>query len=86
MGVYTDHISVPGVAQRLSFGTLERQDALHLFNSKNKDLPHLFWGNNVGGPAIIFDRFQEAGESISSIRLNWVKNINYTFTYHKKTG
>ena len=62
MDGYTDHISVPGVAQRLAFGTLERQDAFHLFNPKNKDLVPLFLGNNVGGPAIIFNRFQEAGK------------------------
>ena len=74
------------MAQKLAFGTLLRGDTFHLFNKKNKDLVPLFLGNNVGGPAIIFDRFQEAGESISPISLNWVKNINYTFTYHKKTG
>ena len=85
MSVYTDHISVPGVAQRLAFGTLKRRDAFHLFNPKNKDLVPLFLGNNVGGPAIIFCRYQEAGESISTISLNWVKKVNYTFS-RKKLG
>ena len=50
------------MAQKLAFGTLERGDTFHLFNKKNKDLVPLFLGNNVGGPAIIFDRFQEAGK------------------------
>ena len=74
------------MAQKLAFGTLETGDTFFLFNKRHKDLVKLFLSNNVGGPAIIFDRFQEAGESISIISLNWVKNVNYTFTYHRKTG
>ena len=65
--VNTELISVPGVAQKLAFGTLKREDTFHLFNKKHKDLVKLFLSNNVGGPAIIFDRFQEAGKSISEL-------------------
>ena len=56
------YFSVPGVSQRLAFKTVEPGDTFHLFNKRNKDLVPLFLDNNVGGPAIIFDRFQEAGK------------------------
>lgn len=59
------HFSVPGVSQRLAFQMVDSGDTFHLFNRRHKDLVDLFLGNNVGGPAIIFQRFQEAGKSIS---------------------
>ena len=77
------NISVPGVAQKLAFSTLERGDTFFLFNKRHKDLVHLFLSNNVGGPAIVFNRFQEAGESISSISLNWVKKLIILYVTQK---
>eukprot|EP00116_Pleurobrachia_bachei_P001169 sb/3461431/ len=60
--VFKDALSVPGIAERIAFkGLNNRDETFHLFNGKNKDLVHLFLSNNVGGPAIIFDRYAEAG-------------------------
>jgi len=53
--------SVPGIAERLAFKTLKDDENFFLFNKANKDLVTLFRQNFVGGPAIIFDRFQAAG-------------------------
>ena len=53
---------VPGVAEKLAFRTLNKDEVFYLFNRRNKDLVNLFRENNVGGPAIIFDRYQEAGD------------------------
>lgn len=64
------------MAQRLAFGTLNRQDTFHLFNKRHKDLVKLFLDNNVGGPAIIFDRFQEAGKPIN-ILIGLVWSVMY---------
>ena len=66
-------ISVPGISQRLAFYSVPENDVFYLFNRKNKDLVHLFLKNNVGGPAIIFDRFQEAG--MTSINKLGHKNV-----------
>ena len=52
---------MPGIAERIAFATLEKESFFQLFNAKNKDLVKLFRDNLVGGPAIIFDRWQEAG-------------------------
>ena len=52
---------MPGIAERLAFKTLKPDEKFYLFNRKNSDLVALFRDNNVGGPAIIFDRHQEAG-------------------------
>lgn len=54
--------SVPGIAERLAFQTLKDDEFFFLFNRKNKDLVDLFRKNNVGGPALIFDRYQETGK------------------------
>ena len=40
---------------------MDENQCFFLFNKKNKDLVNLFLGNNVGGPAHIFDRWQEVG-------------------------
>ena len=50
----------PGIAERIAFQTLKEDETFFLFNKKNKDLVKLFRDNLVGGPAIIFDRFQKA--------------------------
>lgn len=56
--------SVPGIAERIAFGTLKPDEYFMIFNKKNADLVDLFRRNNVGGPAIIFDRHQEAGNKL----------------------
>jgi len=53
--------AAPGIAERIAFRTLEKDETFFLFNKKNKDLVKLFRDNLVGGPALIFDRHQEAG-------------------------
>ena len=35
----------------------------YLFSKRHRDLVTLFLSQNVGGPALIFDRFQEAGST-----------------------
>ena len=52
-------ISVPGVSLRLAFKGVS--DNFHLFSKRHSDLVKLFLSQNVGGPALIFDRFQQAG-------------------------
>ena len=53
---------VPGIAERIAFKTLANDETFHLFNRKHGDLVKLFKQNLVGGPAIIYDRYQEAGK------------------------
>ena len=53
---------MPGVSLRLAFGEMDQQQSFHLFNKRHSDLVDLFLSNNVGGPAIIFDRWQEVGQ------------------------
>ena len=59
-------ISVPGVAQRLAFKSLKFEDTFQLFNKRHADLVDLFLTNNTGGPAFIFDRYQE--KDVTTIR------------------
>ncbi|XP_063692200.1 uncharacterized protein LOC134824307 isoform X1 [Bolinopsis microptera] len=61
--LFKDAVSAPGIAERIAFQTLEEAETFFLFNKKNKDLVKLFRDNLVGGPAIIFDRFQETGKT-----------------------
>ena len=53
--------SAPGIAERLAFKSLDDDVSFSLFNNKHKDLVKLFLDNNVGGPALIFDRWQQQG-------------------------
>ncbi len=53
---------MPGISLRLAFSSMSDDHKFFLFNKKHKDLVHLFLENNVGGPAIIFDRWQEVGK------------------------
>ena len=55
-------ISIPGVTLTYLFTTLE-SGIFSLFDEKNKDLYYLFKKNMVGGPSIIFHRYQEAGKT-----------------------
>ena len=63
-------ISLPGVAMRVCFNSITDSAAeFHLFNSKNKDIYHLFKENIVGGPSIIFNQYHEAGKTLFEITL-----------------
>ncbi|KAL5252197.1 hypothetical protein ACHWQZ_G015102 [Mnemiopsis leidyi] len=63
--IFKEAVSVPGVSLRLAFREMDQQQSFHLFNKRHSDLVDLFQGqkNNVGGPAIIFDRWQEVGKT-----------------------
>ena len=57
-------ISLPGVAMRVCFNSITDPTAeFHLFSEKNKDIYQLFKQNIVGGPSIIFNRYNEAGKT-----------------------
>ena len=60
--IFKEAISVPGIAERLAFKTV-KSDFFTLFSGQHKDLFSLFKSNLVGGPAIIFDRKQVAGQT-----------------------
>ena len=70
--IFKQAISVPGISQLLAFNNVPDDASFHLFNKKNGDLVQLFLKNNVGGPAIIFDRFQESG----------TKSLTYHYNSH----
>ena len=53
--------SVPGVAERIAFSTLDSSTTFFLYNKSNSDMLELMLGNLLGGPAIIFNRFSEKG-------------------------
>ncbi|KAL5262624.1 hypothetical protein ACHWQZ_G008128 [Mnemiopsis leidyi] len=57
--LFIDSISVPGISLRLAFKGVK--DNFHLFSKRHSDLVKLFLAQNVGGPALIFDRYQEVG-------------------------
>ena len=53
---------MPGVSLKLAFKEKSKDQSFFLFNKRHKDLDKTFRENNVGGPALIFDRYQEVGE------------------------
>ena len=59
----TDHISLPGLAMQFEMSFL-REENLHLSVFDTAQLYHLFKENMVGGPAIIFKRYAEAGKTL----------------------
>ena len=61
---------MPGVSLRLAFREMDQQQSFFLFNKRHSDLVDLFMSNNVGGPAIIFDRWQEVGKEFESVSVN----------------
>ncbi|KAL5260053.1 hypothetical protein ACHWQZ_G010240 [Mnemiopsis leidyi] len=61
--IFKEAVSVPGVSLRLAFREMDQQQSFYLFNKRHSDLVDLFLSNNVGGPAIIFDRWQEVGKT-----------------------
>ena len=60
--IFKQAISVPGVSSRLAFQSIEDDSQFFLFNKRNKDLVKLFLSQNTGGPALIFNRYMEAGK------------------------
>ena len=52
---------MPGISLRLAFKGVT--DNFHLFSRRHSDLVKLFLDQNVGGPALIFQRFQEVGNT-----------------------
>ena len=61
---------MPGVSLRLAFRTIEKEHTFFLFNKAHKDLVQTFLDNLVGGPAFIFDRYQEKGMDVFERKLN----------------
>ena len=62
--VFKDSISVPGVARKMIFRAGKSAGVtFSLFNKKNEDLYYKLKNNIVGGPSIIFNRRQIAGET-----------------------
>ena len=55
-------ISLPGLAFKFEMSFL-REQGLHLSSFHNADLYQLFKDNMVGGPAIIFHRHVEKGQT-----------------------
>ena len=64
------------MAEKLAFKTLECDEVFYLFNKRNKDLVDLFRNNNVGGPSIIFDRYQEVGMLSPELVLKYFLECN----------
>ncbi|KAJ8020607.1 hypothetical protein HOLleu_40243 [Holothuria leucospilota] len=56
--VFKDGISVPGLTMKYLFQKA-KGEPFALFDEKNKDLYYTFRSNLVGGPSIIFHRYQE---------------------------
>ena len=54
--IFKDYITLPGVARKMIYTSSESNFAL--FNSDNADLYYTFKENIVGGPSIIFTRYQ----------------------------
>ena len=61
MDMFKDGISVPGLTLKYLFTTLDKSTFFTLFNQKHSDLHDLIKENIVGGPSIVFSRYQEAG-------------------------
>ena len=57
--MFKDGISVPGLTLKYLFKT--SHSSFSLYDKKNSDLHDLIKSNNVGGPSIIFHRYNESG-------------------------
>ena len=58
---FKDAMSVPGLACRYIFSTVENGCFFSLFNEENKDLFKTFKDGICGGPSIVFHRYHENG-------------------------
>ncbi|KAJ8050420.1 Zinc finger protein MSN4 [Holothuria leucospilota] len=59
---FKDGISVPGLTMKYLF-KISNNPPFQLIDEKNKDLYYMFRDNLVGGPSIIFNRYQEKGKT-----------------------
>ena len=66
--LFVDAISVSGVARRCLFNSPNINEKFGLFAEYEKDVHTLFKENIVGGPSIIFNRYQE--KDVTYIRSN----------------
>ncbi len=58
-----DGISVPGLTMRYLFQSLPPNTYFTLIDEKNQDLHQLVKNNMCGGPALVFSRYNEKGET-----------------------
>ena len=57
-------ITLPGIAKRIYLNSITDPNVeIHLFNQKQQDIYQLFKDNIVGGPSIIYHRYQQAQKS-----------------------
>ena len=72
--IFKDYITLPGVARKMIYTSSESNFAL--FNSDNADLYYTFKQNIVGGPSIIFTRYQEKGVTkIKNVENNLCESV-----------
>ena len=57
--IFKDYVTLPGVARRMLYNSSNSK--FSLFNYENDHLYYTFKQNIVGGPSIIFSRYQEKG-------------------------
>ena len=60
--MFKDGVSVPGLTMKYLFSNVPNVH-FSLFNEKDKDLYYTMKDNNVGGPSIIFNRYQETDKT-----------------------
>ena len=58
---FKDSVSLPGLTQKYLFQNLDKNDYFVGFGKEHKHLYKLLRENIIGGPSIIFHRWQEAG-------------------------
>ena len=61
LDIFKDSISLPGLTQRYLFKNLDSNDYFVGFGREHKHLYKTLRENIVGGPSIIFHRYQERG-------------------------
>ena len=62
LDMFKDGISVPGLTLKYLFNTIDpTETTFTLFDKYNSDVHDLIKEWNVGGPSIVFNRYQEAG-------------------------
>ena len=61
LDIFKDSISLPGLTQRYLFKNLDLNDYFVGFGREHKHLYKTLRENIVGGPSIIFHRYQERG-------------------------
>ena len=59
--ILKETITLPGVARKLIYKSVDKDIHFPLFSKKSKDLYYTFKKNIIGGPSIVFSRYAEAG-------------------------